>query len=304
MAVSKTKKAEPKIIDRRPSASEVGDFVHLVFANEKAPAKMREMMARYGKYRHLLPILPWKWNGHVTAIGAACWWGNKPAVEFLLKEGAVNDIYSAVLLEELPRIKSYLDVSPDLVHARSPHAYNIPLLYVFMSKSTMDLLVSYGAKPDVNVFAYQGWLPEVKKALEEEPGCVNLDSFWNQKPLNWALQRKHYQITELLIDYGADLNHPGSAFRTMTPLILACQDLNVPMALLERMVAGGAKVDRFGPNGNTPLSAAVQCGNVAAVELLLKHGADPRQKDGRGVTPIELAAKKGIDAISALFKAF
>jgi hypothetical protein len=41
--------------------------------------------------------------------------------------------------------------------------------------------------------------------------------------------------------------------------------------------------------GNRPLHWAVQWNNLAAVEVLLKHKADPRIKNSRGLTPLDMA---------------
>lgn len=51
----------------------------------------------------------------------------------------------------------------------------------------------------------------------------------------------------------------------------------------------------------TPLHCAAQHGHRAVLALLLRHDADPSVKNGRGETPLDLAAQYGrLDAVRML----
>ena len=47
------------------------------------------------------------------------------------------------------------------------------------------------------------------------------------------------------------------------------------------------------PSADSPLTRAVQQGNLAEVQALLAHRADPNEREGHGWTPLVLAARTG-----------
>jgi len=72
---------------------------------------------------------------------------------------------------------------------------------------------------------------------------------------------------------------------------------------LEAAIAEGVQVDRLGDDGKSALIRASGAGHVAAVELLLKAGADPSLMNG-GVTALHVAATDGhLEVIRVLVQA-
>jgi ankyrin repeat protein len=110
-----------------------------------------------------------------------------------------------------------------------------------------------------------GDIGQVREALKAKPDPDTRDSFGGTA-LHGAMFRDSIEITELLIDYGCDVNAIGPA------------------------------------NGYTPLHDAVWANNVAGARLLIERGArlDIRAKDG--LTPLEKAEKEGKTEIAALLK--
>ncbi|MCP4644321.1 MAG: hypothetical protein GY851_28015, partial [bacterium] len=80
-------------------------------------------------------------------------------------------------------------------------------------------------------------------------------------------------------------------------------------AMIEFLIAKGAKLNARANNGQTPLHKAANGGDrkdntpgpghLAAAEALLKHGADPHAKDNSGESPLDLA---GTEEMKALLK--
>jgi hypothetical protein len=66
----------------------------------------------------------------------------------------------------------------------------------------------------------------------------------------------------------------------------------------------GIEIDAQNSSGQTPLHVACSRGSWSVVRLLLRTGASPNSKDRRGLTPIQLALKRGmpipVDLRSAL----
>ncbi|MEC5386069.1 ankyrin repeat domain-containing protein [Uliginosibacterium sp. H3] len=74
--------------------------------------------------------------------------------------------------------------------------------------------------------------------------------------------------------------------------------------IVKYMVADGAPLNRAGSNGVTPLMAAAQAGNEEAVRALLELKADPRLRDGRKQTALQMAEQNGHEQVVALMGRF
>ena len=63
--------------------------------------------------------------------------------------------------------------------------------------------------------------------------------------------------------------------------------------MLDRLITAGLPVNLTNSKGDTLLMLASYYGHVDAVQVLLKHKADPEQRNGNGQSPIAGAAFKG-----------
>jgi cytohesin len=165
-------------------------------------------------------------------------------------------------------------------------------------------------------------------AAKADPNGGKLDA-----PLLSAIHAKDAASAELLLQAGAEPNllgqvNFGDGYRSATPLWLAISENQLPMVqlllklkadpndsqidgrsllfaalsktkILEALLDAGATANvedptRFGWN-RTPLQSAVGDNEVAAVEALLKHGADPNIRDANGYTALYLAAARPAD---------
>src|SRR6478735_7147412 len=75
--------------------------------------------------------------------------------------------------------------------------------------------------------------------------------------------------------------------------------MNRDLAALRDLIAKNADVRRARTDGSTALHWAVYWDDTAAVDLLLKAGADPQAKTRLGMTPLFLAAESGSPAVVA-----
>lgn len=111
--------------------------------------------------------------------------------------------------------------------------------------------------------------------------------------LHWAVYRDDAAMAERLIAAHANVN---SANRNgATPLTLACTNANT--AIVERLLKAGAD-PKDAPSGASPLISCAGARAVAAVKLLLAHGADVNATDSwRNQTPLMWAAAENHAAI-------
>lgn len=78
-----------------------------------------------------------------------------------------------------------------------------------------------------------------------------------------------------------------------TPLMWAVQ--NGPACASSLLATGRVEVDRRDNEGKTALSLAVQWGHsVEVIRVLLHYGADPETSDNTGLTPLNVAMKRGL----------
>lgn len=75
-------------------------------------------------------------------------------------------------------------------------------------------------------------------------------------------------------------------------------------ALVQRLIAAGARVDAVNEFGASPMSEAATVANARVIELLLAGGADPNEPGADGETPLMVVARSNrIDAARLLIEA-
>ncbi|MEY4593040.1 MAG: serine/threonine-protein phosphatase 6 regulatory ankyrin repeat subunit isoform, partial [Pseudomonadota bacterium] len=107
------------------------------------------------------------------------------------------------------------------------------------------------------------------------------------KDLYSALKMGNYQIAEMLLQQGADINcrNCSSGFSSETALGRAAQQGSLPT--LQWMLSHGADVNvRSYPEGKTPLMSAIMNGNSEIIGLVLQHGPNPKIVDAKGLNAL------------------
>ena len=237
-----------------------------------------------------------------TALNIALYGNLKEIADFLIKQGSkVNSIYRHIFTSVVERgSKELIElllthgviVNADLGHGRTA-------LMIAASKSNkemMELLIEHGA--DVNSAISEqyrvGWdyisvgttvlmevvkngSLEITKLLLEHGADVNAVDEDGWSALTYAVNGGSKELVELLIAHGADIN-------TDCNFTTAVKNKEMLAILLNNKL----DVDKIAESAEA-LSAAVDCSNKEAVELLINHGADVKTTALLNCHTIEIA---------------
>ncbi|NJR31895.1 MAG: hypothetical protein HC778_02240, partial [Chamaesiphon sp. CSU_1_12] len=133
-------------------------------------------------------------------------------------------------------------------------------------------------------------------------------------PLDDAIQGKHIEVVQFLIDCGVDVNYQdGSGFHTMMQWALTdmkpdkrsgCSDpREVSRRIIEMLLKAGGDPNQRNRSGTTVLHQAVQRRYKSIIKMLLAHGADPCIRDAWGTSCFDCTDDESTLALLAPYKA-
>lgn len=248
------------------------------------------------------------WRG--TAFTGACQNGHIKVAELLLSKGADIEAENAIYVTSLERaaLDGYLHVVEFLLeNGATKKDSALTYSVIGRNKEIVELLLRKGA--DVNIRSSY-----IRQAKYGDGDFT---------PLHHAASIGDLEISEVLVDYGADINAKTSFLET-TPLMVAAEYGRIEVidfllkkgaklgykniyerdALLlaidsrrnrvnvvELLLNNGARADVRYYKGSTALHHAAMGGDYLVYELLKKHGAEVSAKDDEGATPLITAAQ-------------
>lgn len=183
-----------------------------------------------------------------------------------LSQETINELVVAAH-HDLPRVQALLAENPDILNENADWIETpIQAAAHVGNRPIAEYLLAQGAPLDICTAAMLGRADDVRALLADDPGLYEATGAHNIPLLFFPAITGNVEIAQILLDAGASVN--------------------------------------AGEGGNTPLHGAAIFGQVAMVQWLLDHDANPYAADREGKTPLDRAQDKGYDAIAALLLPF
>jgi ankyrin repeat protein len=167
----------------------------------------------------------------------------------------------------------------------------------------LALMSRAGRAQTINEAAMKGDLAAVKRLLRADTHLANFVGGDGNTPLHFAAHWGRYEVAQLLIASGANVNATGRRDDNWTPLFCAVQQGQTDLARL--LIASHAEVDWKDKIGNTPLHFAAGDNRPEIADLLIAGGANvnDRRTALDDWTPIFSAAGNGrVEAMRVLLR--
>jgi ankyrin repeat protein len=188
----------------------------------------------------------------------------------------------------------------DIPRARPGHT-PLSLAAICKHEEMVEMLLKAGAKPTGDFMMENAVRNNLKivKMLNEATLDAEEKEVKSPMILGEAVKFGQVDIAEYLIDQGANVTEPGRF--DCTPLTMAAYNCDTKM--IQMLLDKGAKssIDRKPRReyfGQTPLTAAVNCGCASGLRMLLKNGANNDIRNNLGFTPLEMVDELRTKGIS------
>jgi ankyrin repeat protein len=203
----------------------------------------------------------------------------------------------------------------------------LPPLYtaaLFRNQKAIEFLIDHGAIVDIFACAYVGKAADAEALLKRSPDLARATAADGMTALHYAARAGQYEVADLLLRHGADVNACDRKGRTA--LIEACHagpwkpkpaeeiiqlllnhdariDLFVAAAmgrtdLIQDLLGQpGTQIDDLNDDGETALYLAAQNNRLAAAELLVERGADLSLCDAVGTAALHRTSQQCSDEL-------
>jgi uncharacterized protein len=168
------------------------------------------------------------------------------------------------------------------------------------NKEAIEIIRVYLNKLDIFEAASIGDGNTLLHLIEKDPDQTNAYSVDGFTPLGLASFFGHTELVKILIDNGAKPNIAANNQFKVTPLHSACSISNYDIA--EILIKNGADVNAKQMQNVTPLHSAAHNGQIRLVKLLIDNGADINSKMENGQTPLFMAEEKEFKEIIELLR--
>jgi ankyrin repeat protein len=166
-----------------------------------------------------------------------------------------------------------------------------------------DVLIANNAEKGIHYFSFIGDISQINQLISVDGDAVHLTRNDGKTALHYAVLGKHKFLVQLLIQFGADINH--SSITVGTPVHLAINNnlidileyllghdmsqvnidigLNYAVAksdleMVNMLIAKNANVNYFSQNVDPALFLAVKSRNISIASVIIENGANVNHK--------------------------
>jgi ankyrin repeat protein len=200
-------------------------------------------------------------------------------------------LFDAIRKGDALQLQSLLSANPKLAKAANRDGATAVLWAAYTRHPELAAMLLGSREPGFFEACALGMRDRVALLLRQDPSLAAAFSDDGFGGLGLAIFFGHFEIARILVDAGADVNSPSRNAIRVAPLHSAVASGSV--AILELLLAHGARPDPVELLETTPLHSAAGHGSREMVEQLLAAGADPHRKTKDGQTPADLARQHG-----------
>ncbi len=196
-------------------------------------------------------------------------------------------------------LKQLLIKDPNAVNADTSHQVSPLMLSCYYKKREITaVLLEFLNEINLHEAAAAGRLDLVTHKLFDKPETIDSYSDDGFTPLALAAYFNHGDVVKYLLSKQAEVNLPSKNGFQVFPLHAAVTANSYEIT--EYLLEAGADVNVRQQSGVTPLHTAAQNGNIGILILLLEKGADTSFKTEAGKSAADLAAEKGYKDIAEI----
>ncbi len=215
-------------------------------------------------------------SGPCTALSIAALWGHTDVVQTLIKAAEADEkrldlegaLCSAVYAGRIDIIRQLLEAGAEV---NCPRMWRRNYWRRFQRLAREETFISLYKSESPDKINFLRW---VRREDSDE-----------ETPLSLAIKTERWDIIDLLLDAGAEINLAAHGHDTPLGLAARIGDTELMQHLIDR----GADVNGA-PDADTPLVSAAKDGCVESVRFLLDHGADVNA-EARDYTPLIAGAR-------------
>ena len=199
------------------------------------------------------------------------------------------------------KLTDILNETPELVNGNTEQGISFLQFAVYCRNNfAVDLLKQKKSHIDLYEAASIGDLDRVKSQIENQPRLINSFAADGFTPLGLSCFFGHIDVAKYLIEKGADTSQASDNPLKVAPIHSACTISNYEIA--ELLVLNGADVNVREQADYAPLHIASISGQTKLAKLLIENGAEINAKMTNGKTPLLLAEEKSFSETADLIQ--
>ena len=204
----------------------------------------------------------------------------------------MNDLTELIKTRNNQALAIRLKEDPSQANAVTEQGISLlQLAAYYRNQEAIDVIVRYKNRLDIFESATVGDVKSVEQLLMKHDGQINTYSSDGFTPLTLAAYFGHLDVVKLLLEHHANPNIAANNQMRVCPLHSACAISNYEIA--ELLIKAGADVNARQHSDITPLHSAAHNGQARLAKLLIDHGADVNARSDSGQSILDMAKEKG-----------